>query len=355
MNFGAAEVVQQNVTTGRVVASRYKLLAVIGRGPHGVVWSVRDVGTGQLLALKLLELPLGQTPDVVDRFRRERGVLTAFLTAAFVRVLDMIEADGSIGLVTEQVPGVDLQRHLDGPGPLTANPISVVRRVAEALDAAHATGVVHCGVKPTNILVTSDGSVRLSDCRIARLARDPDGRASTDSYTAPEAGADGAPVAASDVYSLGRVLGDLLARAPIADPRLAHLMDLCLDPDPTNRPSAGEVAVSLTAIETPPRTAAADATPDRPVTQTPPPLVPSGRIGPERPRRRVRARAVALTVALATCVAAAALAVVLRATLASGARGDATHTDSSPAASVIHATEPGSAPRGSGASQDVSP
>ena len=112
-------------TTGSVVASRYKLLAVIGRGPHGVVWSVRDVGTGQLLALKLLEPRVARAPGVRERFRRERGVLTAFLTPTILRVLEMIEADESIGLLTEPVRSQDLRRHLDQPGVFAVNPVTV--------------------------------------------------------------------------------------------------------------------------------------------------------------------------------------------------------------------------------------
>ena len=344
------------MTSGRVVASRYKLLAVIGRGPHGVVWSVRDVGTGQLLALKLLEPRVARAPGVRERFGRERGVLTAFLTPTIVRVLEMVETDESIGLVTEQVAGEDLQTHLDRPGPLVVHPVAVARALAEALAAAHATGVVHCGVKPTNILVTVDGSVMLSDCRIARLARDPDAALPSDVYTAPEVSDGGAPAPASDVYGLGVVLGELIARSPASDPRLADLVESCLASDPTGRPSADEVSMALRAIDVGPTPVPANAGTVVAVQRASrtPATVRSGRAPSGGPRRQPRARAMSIAAGVAVIVTAASLAVLLRASLANGGRPDAARGTPPEISSATASANAGRTPGGLGAS-DVSP
>src|SRR5690606_35908161 len=172
----------------QLLAQQYELDTVIGRGPTGEVWRAVHLGTRDLVAVKVLDQRFADDPATVERFVRERQVLMAFLHPAFVRVRDLISGDGVLALVMEHIPGSDLRRHL-GSSPAVgemggqsigaASPAGlpvpaaagVGMRLAEALAAAHDAGVVHCDLKPSNVLFhATDGTPRVTDCRLARLA-----------------------------------------------------------------------------------------------------------------------------------------------------------------------------------------
>jgi serine/threonine protein kinase len=157
----------------RLLAGRYELAAPIGRGPTGTVWSARDSGTREHLAVKVLDAELTADQHIVDRFERERYVLTAFLHPCYVRVRDVVVEDHLVALVSELVAGADLRGELNRWHPMApATAVAITASVAEALAEGHDTGVVHCDLKPSNLLLADDtGEVRVTDCRVARLAR----------------------------------------------------------------------------------------------------------------------------------------------------------------------------------------
>lgn len=261
-----------------LLARQYELTALIGRGPTGEVWRARDLNTRDGVAVKVLDSRFSADPTIVDRFVRERQVLMAFLHPSFVRVRDLIAGDGVVALVMEYVGGWDLGRHIAhsaGLAPATAARIGI--GVAEALAAAHDAGVVHCDLKPSNVLLEEPtGEPRLTDCRVARLAHGFQGAAawySTPEYVSPEVLSGGPPLPATDVYALGLMLHEMLTGVPpyrgtdptailaahltgqpavpmTVPPQLRRLIEECLDIDPVVRPSAREVAQRLQSAQT---------------------------------------------------------------------------------------------------------
>ncbi len=255
------------------LANEYELTELIGRGPNGTVWRAQQRATGEVLAVKLLSAQLVRDPAVVDRLNRERHVLTAFIHPADVRVRELSSHGGDLALVTELVAGSDLRRHLVHLGPFApALAARIIGAAADALAAAHDVGVVHCDIKPSNLLLERpSGDVRITDHRLARLIRgygEGAERFSDPGYAAPEVILGGPPVPATDVYALGLVLYELLAGVPLCAgndpidvlsqhlrrrpvvtldtvPELRQVVQDCLAVDPAIRPPAQEVAVRL--------------------------------------------------------------------------------------------------------------
>ncbi|OLB79802.1 MAG: hypothetical protein AUI14_09140, partial [Actinobacteria bacterium 13_2_20CM_2_71_6] len=256
-----------------LLADRYELTALIGRGPTGTVWRAQELRTRERLAVKILDRELTADRHIVDRFARERPVLTAFLHKAYVRVRDLIAEEGTVALVMEYVPGSDLRATLDPAQPWAPAPaVRIALGVAEALAAAHDAGVVHCDLKPSNLLIEErTGDVRLTDSRVGRLVRgyrQDAGRFATPEYAAPEVILDSPPVSATDVYALGLVLYEMLtglmpyrdgdpdaalSRRPRAHlivppgvaPELRHVIEACTGAEPATRPGAAAVADEL--------------------------------------------------------------------------------------------------------------
>jgi tetratricopeptide (TPR) repeat protein len=206
---------------GDVVAERFELERVAGRGGMGVVFRARDRVSGDPVAVKLLH---DASPDLAERLAREAGVLAELSHPGIVRhVAHGATATGQAYLAMEWIDGEDLSARL-ARGKLTVDEgVALVRRAAEALGFAHARGVVHRDVKPSNLFLAGGAldDVRVLDFGIARVrgaARvlTASGIAvGTPGYMAPEQ-ARGEPDvdARADVYALGCVLFECLAGAP---------------------------------------------------------------------------------------------------------------------------------------------
>ena len=151
---------------------RYEVLAAIGRGGMGVVYRAFDPMLDRPVALKLLDPDRARQPVVVDRLRRE-AVSAARLHHRNIAILyEFGEADGAPFLAMEYVPGVSL-RDLVSAGPLPAErALPILAQIAEALDYAHAMGVIHRDVKSSNILVDTADHAMLIDFGLAEMAED---------------------------------------------------------------------------------------------------------------------------------------------------------------------------------------
>jgi hypothetical protein len=199
----------------------YAIEALIGRGGMGAVYRARQRSLDRRVAIKLLPFELGVREDFAERFRHEAEALARLNHPGIVAVHDFGQADdGHYFIVMEYVAGTDLAARLRESGPLqTDEALAVVRQVCDALEYAHARGVVHRDIKPGNILLDAEGRVKVTDFGLAQLAGDEPRTArtvtgallGTPEYVAPEQAQAGAVVdARADIFSVGVMLYELL-------------------------------------------------------------------------------------------------------------------------------------------------
>jgi len=239
-----------NIGLGSHVAG-VRLGSVIGHGGMAIVYAGRDEGTGEELVVKVLREEYARDERIRRRFRREAGYAGSLEHPNIVRVLDSGEAGGLPYIVMEYVRGTDLRTQLAGRTPLdAAETIRILSQVAEALDAAHAAGLLHRDVKPGNVLIASGaGSQPSGRCYVTDfgLSKQParDSRGLTEPgefvgsvlYTAPEEILGEETDATVDVYSLGCVLYECLVGSPPFDgARASELMQAHIEAQPP-RPS----------------------------------------------------------------------------------------------------------------------
>jgi streptogramin lyase len=198
----------------------YRVGRVLGRGGMGVVYLAHQLALDRLVALKLLAPELARDEAYRDRFLRESRLAASLEHPNIVPVHDAGEVDGRLYIAMRYVEGSDLRRLLDESGPLTPErALRLLGPIAEALDAAHAKGLVHRDVKPSNILVDGTGHPYLADFGLTKqvsergFVEQSHFAASLD-YVAPEQ-IERLPVGpAADLYSAGCVLHECLTGAP---------------------------------------------------------------------------------------------------------------------------------------------
>jgi eukaryotic-like serine/threonine-protein kinase len=204
------------VTPTRVIGGRYVVLAELGRGGMGIVWRAEDRMMGRHVAVKELHLPDGLGPDDRRLFRerllREARTAGRLNDPAIVTVYDVVSDGGVDHIVMELIEAPTLADVVARSGPLPENvAIEVARRLLGALRTAHERGVVHRDVKPSNVMLSADGRVTLTDFGIAQAADDPrltttGSLVGSPGYMAPERLDGGHADPASDLWSLGATL-----------------------------------------------------------------------------------------------------------------------------------------------------
>jgi serine/threonine protein kinase len=206
-----------------VIGGRYSLDREIGRGGMGTVWLGRDEVLGRVVAIKRVGAMLGgSSPDLV-RAEREARIAARVNHPHVVAVFDLVQEGDQKWLVMEYVEGMTLADHIQASGRLTPSEAApLLAQAAEALTAAHEAGVVHRDVKPSNILVTPEGQVKLSDFGIARAEADASLTATglvtgSPAYIAPEVASGRLATGASDVWSLGATAFHALSGRPPYD------------------------------------------------------------------------------------------------------------------------------------------
>ncbi len=218
---------------------------VLGRGGMGVIYRATELRLGRPVALKLIATEQASDPDVRERFEREARMTASIEHPNVVPVYGAGEEEGHLYLVMRFVPGTDLHHLLGQEGRLApARAASIVAQVADALDAAHAAGLVHRDVKPANILINNDHAY-LSDFGITRVQAsdtritDSGNWIGTVDFMAPEHLRGEPTDARADVYALGCVLFTALTgtppfrRATVPVTITAHLHDLPPRPSET--------------------------------------------------------------------------------------------------------------------------
>ncbi|HMJ33536.1 MAG TPA: serine/threonine-protein kinase [Baekduia sp.] len=197
-----------------------RIEGVLGRGGMGVIYRATELRLGRPVALKLIATEQASDPDVRERFEREARMTASIEHPNVVPVYAAGEEDGHLYLVMRYVPGTDLHALLRREGRLApARAASVVAQVGDALDAAHAAGLVHRDVKPANILIAGDHAY-LSDFGITRVQSsetritDSGNWIGTVDFMAPEHLCGEPTDARADVYALGCVLFTALTGTP---------------------------------------------------------------------------------------------------------------------------------------------
>ncbi len=264
-------------TPGQILAQRYRVVALAGRGGMGEVYRAEDLTLGQVVALKFLPETLSQDAAALARFHAEVRTARQVSHPNVCRVFDVGEADGTLFLTMEYVDGEDLASVVRRIGRLSPDKATeIARQICAGLAAAHERGVIHRDLKPANVMLDGAGKIRITDFGLAGIAASIKGaevRAGTPAYMAPEQLAGSDVSTKSDLYSLGLILYEILTgkRAFQAstlpelmklreqgtitnpstlvrdlDPLIERVILRCLENDPEKRPvSALQVAAAL--------------------------------------------------------------------------------------------------------------
>lgn len=220
-----------------VLNHRYRVLAQIAGGGMAVVYKAHDTVLNRVVAVKVLRDTFAQDADFRARFQREAQAAANLTHPNIVTVYDYGQDGSQSYIVMEYVEGRDLKTVIRGEAPLLLDRATdLMVQACAALGAAHRAGLVHCDVKPQNILVTNDGRVKVTDFGIARamsasVPQNVETVWGTPHYFSPEQAAGDPPTPASDVYSLGVVFYEMLAgRVPFDAPdhtalALQHMRD----------------------------------------------------------------------------------------------------------------------------------
>ncbi|MEV5409328.1 serine/threonine-protein kinase [Thermopolyspora sp. NPDC052614] len=300
-----------DTATPRLLVGRYRLHSPLGQGGMGTVWRATDELLHQDVAIKEVRLPPeldeSERAELRERMLREaRAAARLRSHPSIVTVLDVVVDDGRPWIIMELVRARSLHQMIREHGPMPAPQVARIGlSLLDALSAAHRAGILHRDVKPSNVLITPEGGVVLTDFGIASLSGDATlthtgGLTGSPGFIAPERLRGEGDRPESDLWSLGATLYTAVeGRAPyhrerleamftaplLYDPDpmrlagpLSHVLSGLLDKDPARRLSADEAAWHLRAI-----TAAPDAPPGPPPPYGPPPQGHASPTGPTFP------------------------------------------------------------------------
>jgi serine/threonine protein kinase len=222
--------------SGRALDDRYELHAPIGEGAFGRVYQGRDRRLDRSVAVKVIKPWWAEDPEWVETFARETRMLARVSDPGIVQIFDVGHAPEGLYYVSELVDGEDLSRRLLRGSVPAWQACAIAGQLCRALARAHRQRIVHRDVKPANILLSREGRVKVGDFGVARLAEGSTGGASativgTPKYMAPEQGRGRPTTPATDVYSVGVVLYEMLAGHPpfsgatVVELALSHMQE----------------------------------------------------------------------------------------------------------------------------------
>lgn len=211
------KVVEQETMTGHTLANRYQILEEVGTGGMAVVYKARDILLDRIVAVKILHAEYGNDHEFVTRFRQEAQAAAKLSHPNIVNIYD-VGKDGDIHyIVMEFVRGETLKEYIEKHGHLPINTsIQIVFDIGEALESAHHNGLVHCDIKPHNILVTETGRIKVADFGIARAInssatmKEDKKILGSVHYFSPEQASGNTLDERTDIYSLGVVMYEMM-------------------------------------------------------------------------------------------------------------------------------------------------
>ena len=252
---------------GTLLAGRYRIVGLLGKGGMGEVYRATDLTLGQSVALKFLPAAATDNHFLLERFHGEVRIARQISHPNVCRVYDIGEVDGMPFISMEYIDGEDLASLLPRIGRLPADKaVETARKICAGLAAAHAKGVIHRDLKPHNIMMNKRGEIVIMDFGLAAIADQLSGaeaRNGTPAYMAPEQLKGTEVTPRSDIYALGLVLYELFTGkrpyeaknvaglielqeaaqltsmtsiAADIDPAVENVIRRCLEPDPQKRP-----------------------------------------------------------------------------------------------------------------------
>lgn len=206
-----------SIAGGARVAGRYEIMRLLGAGGMGSVYLARDVELDELVALKTLSQDLGSDPSAMERFRREVKLARKVTHKNVARTYDIGEHQGLRFLTMEYLAGEPLSVIVSREGALPlARALAIAGELASGLAAAHEAGIVHRDLKPDNVIVGTDGHVKIMDFGIARAFASGDAKLTagrplgTPAYMSPEQAEGKEADHRADVYAVGEILFEML-------------------------------------------------------------------------------------------------------------------------------------------------
>lgn len=225
-----------------LLGNRYQLQQTLGTGGMAVVYLARDLMLERPVAIKVLRQDFSRDDDFRDRFRQEARAAANLSHPNIVMVHDFGLDAGRLYIVMEYIPGTDLKTMMKQRGRFTVDEaLPLIVQASAGIGYAHRAGLVHCDVKPHNMLVSPDQRLKVTDFGIARALASiqPDEKNDvvwgSPQYFSPEQAAGFAPSPASDVYSLGVILYEMLTgQLPFTSNDSSELARLHRDAQPTS-------------------------------------------------------------------------------------------------------------------------
>lgn len=211
------KVVENLKMIGHILDNRYKILEEVGTGGMAVVYKAQDILLDRIVAVKILHAKYGDDHDFVVRFRQEAQAAAKLSHPNIVNIYDVGYDENVHYIVMEYVRGETLKDYIEKHGHLPINTsIQITFDIGEALENAHKNGIVHCDIKPHNILVTETGRIKVADFGIARAvnssvnSKDEHAVLGSVHYFSPEQASGGPVDERTDIYSLGVVMYEMM-------------------------------------------------------------------------------------------------------------------------------------------------
>ncbi|MCD8365741.1 MAG: Stk1 family PASTA domain-containing Ser/Thr kinase [Clostridiales bacterium] len=242
------------IQSGMMIAGRYEIEKKIGAGGMSDVYKAKDLTLGRCLAIKVLKAEFCEDMNFVSKFRAEAQSAAGLEHPNIVNVYDVGSQDDFHYIIMEYVQGITLKTYIEKKGQLNyKETLSIAIQVARGIQAAHAKNIIHRDIKPQNIMISTDGKVKVTDFGIARAVTEHTIHADVMGsvhYASPEQTRNGYVSNTSDIYSLGIVMYEMVTgRVPFdGDSTVAiaikHLQDEMVAPSEY----APELPISLEKI-----------------------------------------------------------------------------------------------------------
>ncbi len=203
-----------NIAQGAFIADRYEVISKVGAGGMSDVYKAKDHILGREVAVKILKAEFSEDATFVAKFRTEAQSAASLEHPNIVNIYDVGSENGMYFIVMEYVEGITLKTYIEKKGQLNfKEAISIAIQVGRGIEAAHSKGIIHRDIKPQNIIISTEGKVKVTDFGIARAASSNTIHADVMGsvhYSSPEQARSGFVDGKSDIYSLGIVMYEMV-------------------------------------------------------------------------------------------------------------------------------------------------